>query len=188
MTKSTIRRAFCAAIALCGAAFAASAQSLTGPQLATVCTAVKANPTANAARIAGDTVALMSWLNSARTPAVLAWHTAAPVRDIEQAPSYTPYDSIVAGKRDSWVMFLRGERDFTRAKTRNWVVDVWGAAIAASNAEAVLQAGTFNATNTQNALGGTARVTGTVSALDLTYPFIAPTATADWLVVTANCN
>lgn len=185
--KSTIRRVLCATL-MCTAALAVAAQDLTAPQLATVCTAVKANPTANAARIAGDTVALMAWLNGARTPAVAAWYTAAPGALIEQAPSYTTYDSVVAGKRDSWVMFLRNDRDFTRAKTRNWVVDVWGAAIAASNAEAVLLAGTFNATNTQHSLGGTTRTTGTVSALDLVYPFTAPQGTADWLVVTANCN
>lgn len=191
MYRSPTRRLFSAALAACAMCLAplvASAQDLTAPQLATVCTAVKANPAANAARIAGDTVALMAWLNGARAPAVAAWYTAAPVAAIEQAPSYTTYDALVAGKRDSWVMFLRNDRDFTRAKTRNWVVDIWGAATAASNAEAVLRAGTFSATNTQHALGGTTRTTGTVSALDLVYPSIAPQSTADWLVVSANCN
>ena len=130
----------------------------------------------------------MAWLNGARSPATLAWFTAAPQSAVRQAPSYTTYDSLVAGKRDSWVLFLADAQDFTKGRTRNWVVDVWGAATASSNAEAVLLAGTFNATNLQNALGGTARVTGTVSALDLTYPYTAPGSVADWLVVSANCQ
>lgn len=164
------------------------AQSLTEQQLATLCTAVKAAPTANAARVAGDATSLMGWLNGARSPATLAWHTAAPVAAIEEAPGYTAYDGLVAGKRDSWLVLLRNPRDFTRAKVRNWVVDVWGAAVGGSNAEAVLLAGTYSASNGQHALGGTTRTTGSVSALDLVWPRQIPGAAADWLVVGSNCQ
>jgi hypothetical protein len=169
-------------------AVASQAQTLTGPQLATACTACKAAAACNTPRLAGDTGQVMAWINGAGSPVTLAWYTAAPQAAVRQAPTYTTYDSLTQGKRDSWVLFLGDSQDFTRARIRNWVVDVWGAATAASNAEAVLLAGTFSATNLQNALGGTSRTTGTVAALDLTYPFQAPSSTADWLVVAANCQ
>jgi hypothetical protein len=94
----------------------------------------------------------------------------------------------VAGKRDSWVLLLADAQDFSKAKTRNWVVDVWGAATAGSNAEAVLLAGTYSATNLQNAIGGTLRTTGTVTALDLTFAGSAAMGDAEWLVNPANCQ
>lgn len=168
-------------------------QSLTRQQLTTLCTAVKASPTANAARLAGDTTSLTAWLNSARTPQTLAWGTAVSKSIVDEAPSYTSYDTLSTGKRDSWTRFLDApSRDFTKNKIRNWVVDVWGNATAGSNAEAILQAATRDSTNAQFALGGTSRTTGTVTALDLAYPFNVPSsppnAPADWLVVSANCN
>lgn len=164
------------------------AQSLTTPQLQTLCTAVKANPTANAFRLAGNSSGLDGWLNSAATPAQLAWHTAAPQAAVRQAPNYSAYDALVAGKRDSWVLLLQDSQDFTRAKIRNWVVDVWGAATAGSNAEAVLLAGTYSASNGQAALGGATRTTGTVSALDLVWPRPIPGSAADWMMSAANCS
>lgn len=177
-------------LALCAGllSLAASAQSLTEPQLATICTACKSAAACNTPRLIGDSVSVLQWLNAARTPITLAWHTAAPMAAIEEAPTYTAYDSLVAGKRDSWVLFLRSPRDFTKAKTRNWVVDVWGSATASSNAEAVLQAGTFNASNAQNALGGTSRTTGTVSALDLVYQFQISQDEANYVADGSRCQ
>jgi len=168
--------------------FSAAAQTPNTPQLNLICADVKLNATANAARQVGDVTSLYFWLNSQRSPVTLAWFTVAPEKAVEEAPSYTAYDTLVTGKRDSWVLFLRSPRDFTKAKVRNWVVDVWGNATSGSNAEAILQAGTFNATNAQVAIGGTARSTGTVSALDLTFPYQASPSVAEWLVQTANCN
>lgn len=177
-----------AAVAIAAAAVNADAQTLSPSQLATVCTACKAAAACNTPRIGGDTGLVMGWLNGARVPVTLAWYPAAPIAAVRQAPTYTTYDSLIAGKRDSWVLFLADLQDFNKAKTRNWVVDIWGAATAASNAEAVLLAGTFSAANIQNALGGTSKTTGTVTALDLTYPYTAPGSVADWLVVAANCQ
>jgi hypothetical protein len=98
-----------------------------------------------------------------------AWLTAAPVDAIDDAPSYTDFDGLTAGKRDSWALFLRTARDFTRNKVRAWVTDVWGSATANSNAEKILLAGTTFATAAQVVIGGTTRTTGTVSALDRTW-------------------
>lgn len=164
------------------------AQSLTTPQLQALCAAVKASPTANALRMAGNSTGLEAWLNTPASPTQLAWHTAAPLAAIEEAPNYTSYDTLATGKRDSWLVLLRSERDFTRAKVRNWVVDVWGPATSGSNAEVVLLAATYSASNGQAALGGVARTTGTVSALDLAWPRAIPGSAADWMMSPANCQ
>lgn len=167
----------------------AHAQTTLSPaRLATACTACKAGATCNTPRAGGNVGGVLTWLNGERTPTTLAWSKAAPQAAVRQAPTYTSYDSLVAGKRDSWVLLLADPQDFSKAKTRSWVVDVWGAATAGSNAEAVLLAGTYNATNLQNAIGGTLRTTGTVTALDLTFAGSAAMGDAEWLVNPANCQ
>lgn len=176
-------------ILLALAGLGAQAQTTLGPaRLATACSACKADTACNTSRIGGDVGGVLGWLNGARTPVTLAWSKAAAQADVRQAPSYTTYDSLIAGKRDSWLLFLADPQDFSKARTRSWVTDVWGAATAASNAEAVLLAGTFNATNLQHAIGGPVRTTGTVSALDLTFAGLAAVGDAEWLVNPANCQ
>ncbi len=165
--------------ALSLAAFTAQAQILSSAQQLALCNACKANPACNVPRLAGETGNVLAWYNAARSPTALAWHISAPALAIEEAPTYTTYDSLAQGKRDSWELFLRSPRDFTRAKVRNWAVDVWGAATGGSNAEAVLQAATFSASNGQFAIGGNTRSTGTVSALDLTWPREIPAVASD---------
>jgi hypothetical protein len=161
---------------------------LTPQQLTTACTVCKASAACNTPRLAGSVNDVTNWLNAPKEPTVLAWLKAAPSDVIESAPTYGTYDTLSQGKRDSWLVLLRNPRDFNRASVRNWVVDVWGAAIASSNAERVLLAGTFAAGNLQSALGGTARVSGTVSALGLAYQGRTPDSVADWLVNPANCQ
>jgi hypothetical protein len=170
------------------AAFTAQAQNLKPAQLVTACTACKAAAACNTPRLIGDSVSVLQWLNAARTPATPAWLTAAPVSAVEEAPSYTTYDSLAQGKRDSWLLFLNNPRDFTKAKVRNWVVDVWGAATGGSNAEAVLLAGTANASNVQHAIGGTSRSTGAVTAIDLTFPGAASQDDANYIANPATCQ
>lgn len=181
-----IRLIIALALSLCGIAHAQT--TLSPARLATACTACKGDAACNTPRVAGSVNDVLGWLNAPRTPVALAWHTAAPVAAVEEAPTYTAYDSLAAGKRDSWLVLLRSPRDFTKAKTRAWITDVWGAATAASNAEAVLQAATYSATALQFAIGGTTRTTGTVSALDLTYTGQAAVGDAEWLVNPANCQ
>lgn len=169
-------------------AFGAQAQTLKPAQLVAACTACKAAAACNTPRQIGDSVSVLQWLNAARTPSAPAWLTSSNPAAAEEAPSYTQYDSLAQGKRDSWMLFLRSPRDYTKAKVRAWVVDVWGSATAASNAEAVLLAGTTSATNLQHALGGTTRTTGTVSALDLTYTQQASQDDANYVADPARCQ
>lgn len=161
-----IRIAAVAAVAWCYA-LTAFAVDLTNGQRNTLRAAIFATPPAAALLAAGDVPGLQAWCNTAT--ATKRWLPTADMLTIEEAPSYTTYDSLVQGKRDSWVLFLKSPRDFGKAKIRSWVTDVWGNAIGGSNAEAVLNAGTVAATNAQVAIGGTSRTTGTVTALDATY-------------------
>lgn len=121
-------------------------------------------------RSGGATGLMAEWYNGTLSPAVLAWKTSVTPQEADEAPSYSTFDNIVAGKRDSWGFFLNFPRDFSRAKVRNWVVDVWGSATSGSNAEAILQAGTRNITRGEAVLGGTTTATtGTVTARRLTW-------------------
>jgi hypothetical protein len=175
-----------AAMAL--AAFTAQAQNLKPAQLVTACAACKGAAACNTPRQIGDSVSVLTWLNAARVPAAPAWLVSGPAVEAEEAPSYTTYDSLAQGKRDSWMLFLRSPRDYTKSKVRLWVVDVWGAATGGSNAEAVLLAGTTSATNLQHALGGTTRSTGSVSALNLIYPGQASQDDANYVADPARCQ
>ena len=154
--------------------------ALSTTQLATLKAAIIADPVAGPIRAAGDTVSLLAWCNGAS--ATRAWRASVPPQDSDEAPDYTLFDAIVAGKRASWGFFLGFPRDFTRAKVRRWVTDVWGAAIAGSSSEAILLAGTAFATNAQLALGGVNRSTGTVAALDRSYSELVTQTEANLLV------
>lgn len=156
---------------------------LTDQQRATLKAAVQANPTANAFLVAQDVFSLHAWCNAVAAPAVTAWRNAVTPQESDEAPSYSTFDALAAGKRDSWAMFLGFARDFTKAKVRNWVEDVWGASAAGNNAEKILQAGTEKATNAQAALGGTTRATGTVSALDRAFVGLVEEADVNKMVV-----
>jgi hypothetical protein len=105
-------------------------------------------------------------LNLNATPDTLAWIESVSPQDSDDAPDYSTFDSIAAGKRESWGFFLAFSRDFTRNKTRKWITDVWGNATAGSNAEAILLAGTEKTSRAEVAIGGTSKTTGTVTALD----------------------
>lgn len=146
--------------------------ALTSAQLALLKTAIAAetNATFVSYRNEGATGLMAEWYNGNFSPATFAWRTAVPAADADEAPSYSAFDSIVAGKRDSWGFFLGFSRDFTKNKVRKWITDVWGAATANSNAEAILTAGTRRITRAENVLGGTATATeGTVTARVLTW-------------------
>lgn len=155
---------FIIALALCGLAHA---QTLGNQRLATIRAACFAVPACAADIAAGNPISVQTWANAETS--TRGWLTAAPQSALRKAPTYTSYDTLSTGKRDSWRLLVDDPQDCTKAKIRNWITDVWGAATAASNAEAVLLACTELATNAQVAVGGATRTTGTVSALDRTY-------------------
>lgn len=142
---------------------------LTQSQLAALKAAILADP-ALAALTSGpgtDYPAIAAAMNADASPVTLAWRTSVPAADSDDAPDYSTFDSLAAGKRDSWALFLaQPSRDYTRNKVRKWITDVWGNAVANSNSEAILKAGTENASRAEVVIGGNTKTTGTVTALD----------------------
>jgi len=141
---------------------------MTPAELQTLVTALRASADANIINMLAPATrndnALAEYINGKANPVVKAWRTSLPTNDADDAPDYSTYDSLVPGKRDSWNLFLRTNRDLTRTKVRKWITDVWGNATANSNAEAILLAGTENATRAEVLMGGTDATTGTVTA------------------------
>lgn len=140
---------------------------MTNGQINTLRTFALSNGTTAPLIAAGNAIGFMNWCNTASGSN--RWLPMADTLSVEEAPSYTSYDTLTQGKRDSWMLFLKNSRDFGKAKVRNWVTDIWGNATANSNSEAVLLAGTTSATNAQVAIGGTIKTTGTVSAVDTSF-------------------
>ncbi len=112
-----------------------------------------------------DRALLADKLNANANPNVLAWRTSVAQEEMDEAADYTVFDSISAGKRDSWGFMIAFPRNFTRTKVRKWVTDVWGNATANSAAESILQAATEKASRAENALGGGSVTVGTVTAI-----------------------
>ena len=141
--------------------------ALTNAQKALVKTYILADPVLST-KVSGpgtDYGFIAATLSSAASPVVKAWKTAVPASDSDEGVDYSTFDTLVAGKRDSWRFFLAFSRDFTKVKVRKWITDVFGNATAGSNAEAILNAGVENAKLVETIIGGDVRTTGTVSAI-----------------------
>lgn len=111
-----------------------------------------------------DDGSLRTWLN--QPSATLAWGESVPAKSLDEGADYSTFDSIAAGKRDAWGLFLQyAPRDMSKNKNRKVVTDVWGNATAASIAESILQASTLLATRAEAYLGGASASTGTVTAI-----------------------
>jgi len=130
-------------------------------------TYIQTNFSANVA--ASEWSQISEAMSTAASPITKAWATSVSADVLDDAPDYSTFDTIAAGKRDSWGFLLARSRDFTRSKTRKWITDIWGNATAGSNAEAILQAALVNATGAEVAIGGTVVSTGTVSGLKRDY-------------------
>lgn len=158
-----------AALAVASLCAGAASDVLTSNQLTTMRAGVCANGAASPFMQApGNSAGLQAWLNT--STGGNAWGVAVDAQTSDEAPTYTTYDALSAGKRDSWVRFLAAEsRNYSKKKVQDWIVDIWGAATANSNAEKILQAAIEPLTNGQSIIGGTTRTTGTVSGLDRTY-------------------
>lgn len=146
---------------------------LSNAQLQTLKTFVQnsSDPSIVAARTAGATFDLAALLSAPASPTVKAWRVSVAAPELDDSVlSYTTYDGKTQGKRDEWSIFLQfAPRNLAKDKNRAVVTDVWGNATAASIAEGILLACTEAANVAENAIGGTVRTTGTVSALDRAY-------------------
>jgi hypothetical protein len=125
-----------------------------------------ADSTVVAALAIGNRAAITVWCNQSAPGPIKAWNESMAAQDSDEATNWVAFDTLSAGKRDSWNQaFMRFPRDFSRAKVRKWVTDVWGNATGGSDAEAILQAALVNMTNAQVIIGlGTDATTGTVTA------------------------
>lgn len=142
---------------------------MTPEQRTILAAALRSNPATTQLAADRNDSAIKGWLDAEAVPTAKAWITAQPIADTDDAPDYSTFDGLLPGKRDSWNFFLRQPRDFSRNKVRKWVTDVWGAATANSNAEAILLAATRKATNCELIFGGTDATTGAVTAKKLTF-------------------
>lgn len=142
--------------------------TLTTQQLATLKTAIQAEPAVAAFLAAGDDGSIAAYYNG--LSATTAWMTSVPPRTLDEGADYSAFDTLAAGKRDAWALFLQyAPRDLSKNKNRKVVTDVWGAATAASIAESILTAATRKATRAEELFGGNVGSTGTVSATKLAW-------------------
>jgi len=111
---------------------------------------------------ARDNVLIADWLNTLSTTTV--WNEAMSARDLFEAMDVTKFDSVLAGKRESWRLFLDfAPHDFGKPAIRKVIEDVWGT----TDGVAILQACTRKDPNGELMLGGSTETRNTVSALDL---------------------
>jgi hypothetical protein len=139
--------------------------SLNKSQLAVLKAAIasETDPAFVAERERSGTAAMAAWYNVPTT--TLGWRSDVVRAEYDDEPDYTLFDTMSAGKRDSWRLFMETTRDFRRIKTRKWLTDLWGAATANSAAEGILLAGTRKLTRGEVLLAGGSATTGTVTAL-----------------------
>jgi hypothetical protein len=151
------------ALFLAFASLSALGQSLTPAQRVTIRDSINVEtaPAVVAARAIRDDYAISDWCNS--PSATDAWIASVSGKALFEAMDITKYDSLTAGKRDSWSLMLSNvPLDMGRNKLRSAVVDVWGS----TDSVSVLQAMREKATNCQMYLGGTSKTTNTVTGLD----------------------
>jgi len=116
-----------------------------------------------ALRDSGQTGAMANWYNQASTTD--AWLDYASANVLDEGADYAAFDSVVAGKRDAWKLFLTyAPRDMKKNKNRKVVTDVWGSATAASVAESVLLNCLEKAKKGELVFGTVSATTGTVTA------------------------
>lgn len=95
-----------------------------------------------------------------------AWISSLSNNDLFQSCDITKFDSLTAGKRDSWRMMLDfSPINFTKAKNRKAVQDIWGN----TDSVAILTDCTRKATRAEEVFGGESATTNTVTALKLNW-------------------
>ena len=117
-------------------------------------------PDVVAAMMQRDFNALAAWLNANST--TQAWMDGVTKREMFEAMNISTYDSVSAGKKESWQLMLSMTPiDMTRGGMRKGVLDIF----ATADANAMLAAFTEKASRAEEIIGGSSPTTGTVTAL-----------------------
>lgn len=149
---------------------------MTPSQLATLKTAVIADPVAGPLRAAGDAFSLLAWCNG--PSGTLAWRTAVSGSEIYDAHKPVEYIARSAAERSAFDQMAIPERshDFNVAAKRNGVADIFSGATNSTSRTAIFSVAQEPATNAQLALGGStvsvggnANMSETVSAFKRTW-------------------
>lgn len=144
--------------------------ALSAQQLSAFAAAIRLEPAVSAFLTAGDDGSIAAYYNAPAAPTQLAWLTGVAARTLDEGADYSAFDSVAAGKRDAWALFLQyAPRDMSKNKNRKTVTDVWGNAVAGSTAAAILNACTRKATRAEVLFGGNVASTGDVSATKLNW-------------------
>lgn len=150
--------------------------SLTPAQLGQLKAAVIADPVAGPMRTAGDSYSLKIWCNAASV--TQAWRVYVTESEIYAAHKIKEYIGRSAPERSAFDLMVSSGRvhDFTVAKTRNGVADIFSGVTNNTSRTAIFAAAQEAATNAQVALGGaqvsvggTADMAETITALKRTY-------------------
>lgn len=150
--------------------------NFTDSQLQTLKAAILADPTAAAAKAAGDTYTLLQWLNGVTTTS--AWRTRVGGAEIYDAHKPVEYINRSVAERSAFDLMSEPIRnhDFTNLAKRNGVADIFSGATNNTSRTAIFTIAQEFATNAQLAFGGTTVSVGgttamseTVSALKRTF-------------------
>lgn len=133
---------------------------MTPAQLATLKTAIIADPTAGPMRAAGNTVSLLAWCNG--SSATLAWRTAVSGTEVYDAHKPVEYIARSNQERGAFDLMCGSNRqhDFTVAAKRNGVADIFSSATNSTSRTAIFAVAQEYATNAQLALGGSTASVG----------------------------
>lgn len=144
--------------------------ALSAQQLSAFAAAIRLEPAVSAFLTAGDDGSIAAYYNAPAAPTQLAWLTGVAARTLDEGADYSAFDSVAAGKRDAWALFLQyAPRDMSKNKNRKAVTDVWGNATNGSISESILKASTRQATRAEVLFGGNSASTGTVDAWKLNW-------------------
>ena len=114
--------------------------------------------------LARDNVLIADYLNQLSTTD--AWGESVGNDILFDAMDFTKFDTLTAGKRDAWALFLQyAPFDFGRNRFRKAVADIWGN----TDSVPILELCRRKATNGELIFGGTTKITNTVSGLDLNF-------------------
>lgn len=184
-------------ILLALAGLGAQAQSLTSPQLAALCTAVKAAPTLDALRTGGNVGGLLDGLNAAASPSFIVKRTSISRHEILTATS--SIGSTFAWAGAGYITRSQGERDafremFNSTGTVNpslpsieaAFADIFSGAGGAANRAHIAALSKRQASFYERVFATGAGSDASPGALVVEGP--ASGAVAEWLVNPANCQ